>query len=106
MSIDLGNNPVGSPPTEAEKLQIRTSLGVNSVVSTFNIPSGVSSITVTGENLLFTPTGISSLTIQKPLGSDPDLLIGNYYNLSSDGVSVNLSSPTEKAGYILSITYV
>ena len=51
MSIDLGNNPVGSTPTDAQKTQLRSSIGLGSTdtvefgelaTSQLNFPNPVS----------------------------------------------------------------
>tara|TARA_R110000772_G_scaffold178488_1_gene289922 strand:- start:1417 stop:2574 length:1158 start_codon:yes stop_codon:yes gene_type:complete len=63
MSIDLGNSPVGTPPTPTEKTQLRTSLGLG---TTDSVAFG----TIDAEALIFeTVTETEALAIPRDVGS-------------------------------------
>lgn len=53
MSIDLGNVPVGTPPSEAEAKQMRSSLGVTTTVSNPTTATGgtINSVSLVDETV-------------------------------------------------------
>jgi hypothetical protein len=48
MSIDLGNAPVGTPPTPTEQVQMRTSLGISATTPLYILAQGQSNINPRG----------------------------------------------------------
>jgi hypothetical protein len=71
----------------------------------YTIPAGSNTVVITGAALPFTPSGLI-LSMGKPLSTDPDLLVGNYYELTADGFKVRLSSAPTKSGYNITAEYI
>lgn len=67
---------------------------------TASIGSGVSTLTVSGLGLAWVPTGVT-VNVRKPAGSNLNIVATPYGGFTSAGFSVELSSPTDTATYVL-----
>jgi Leucine-rich repeat (LRR) protein len=74
MAIDLGDNPVGIPPTVGEATQIRTVLGLGNVNNTSDLDKPISTATLSALNLKETPAGVAAQIAASAL-TDPQ--VGN-----------------------------
>jgi Leucine-rich repeat (LRR) protein len=74
MAIDLGDNPVGIPPTAGEATQIRTVLGLGNVNNTSDLDKPISTATLSALNLKETPAGAAAQIAASAL---TDAQVGN-----------------------------
>ena len=87
MNIDLGDAPLGTPPTEEEKIQIRQALGVNPVIATID---STPIVYTQSDGLILCDDDAAGEEISLLLPSAADVGYGSILQIKKKGTTANI----------------